>query len=130
VQGVNMTGYCPPTCAPQPETLTDTNTNTISTPYVVNKISSAYLVGYNDAISYGHSGTSCLTLPNTTSIQNDCGSGYVDGVNKLSDPNFQHSTAFVNGILTVHNRERSLVGSPPLVWSDKLAANAKAWFSD
>jgi hypothetical protein len=31
------------------------------------------------------------------------------------------------GILAVHNRERAAVGVPPLVWSDKLAADAKSW---
>jgi Cysteine-rich secretory protein family len=29
--------------------------------------------------------------------------------------------------LAVHNRERAAVGVPPLVWSDKLAADAKTW---
>jgi uncharacterized protein YkwD len=32
-----------------------------------------------------------------------------------------------NSILAVHNRERAAVGVPPLVWSDKLAADAKPW---
>ena len=32
-----------------------------------------------------------------------------------------------NGILAVHNRERAAVGVPPLVWSEKLAADAKVW---
>src|SRR3954447_3553000 len=30
-------------------------------------------------------------------------------------------------ILAVHNSERAAVGVPPLVWSDKLAADAKVW---
>src|SRR5215831_355151 len=30
-------------------------------------------------------------------------------------------------ILDIHNRERAAVGVPPLVWSDKLAADAKPW---
>jgi uncharacterized protein YkwD len=30
-------------------------------------------------------------------------------------------------ILTVHNRERDAFGVSPLVWSDKLAADAKTW---
>jgi cytoskeletal protein RodZ len=34
---------------------------------------------------------------------------------------------FVNGMLAVHNRERAAFGSPPLVWSDKLAAESKVW---
>ena len=37
------------------------------------------------------------------------------------------SADFVNSILAVHNSERAAVGVPPLVWSDKLAAGAKAW---
>jgi uncharacterized protein YkwD len=34
---------------------------------------------------------------------------------------------FINTILEIHNRERAAVGSPPLVWSDKLAASAQTW---
>ncbi len=30
-------------------------------------------------------------------------------------------------VLAVHNRERAAVGVPPLVWSDKLAADAKPY---
>ncbi len=30
-------------------------------------------------------------------------------------------------ILAVHNAERAAVGAPPLVWSDKLAADAQVW---
>jgi uncharacterized protein YkwD len=30
-------------------------------------------------------------------------------------------------MLAVHNRERAAFGSPPLVWSDKLAAESKVW---
>jgi hypothetical protein len=37
------------------------------------------------------------------------------------------SADFVNGVLAVHNRERAAVGVPPLVWTDKLAADAKTW---
>ncbi len=33
----------------------------------------------------------------------------------------------VNAILAVHNRERDAVGVAPLVWSDKLAADAQVW---
>jgi len=39
----------------------------------------------------------------------------------------QQNADFVNSILAVHNRERAEVGVPPLVWSDKLAADAKPW---
>jgi uncharacterized protein YkwD len=103
-----------------------TNSNTTSTPYVVNKNSSAYLVGYNDAISSNTGG--CSTLSNTSSVQNDCGSGYVDGINKLGDPTFQQNADFVKGMLAAHNRERHLVGvANDLVWDKELAASAKAW---
>jgi uncharacterized protein YkwD len=101
------------------------NTNTTSTPYVVNKNSSAYLTGYNDAISYSNG--ACGSLPNTTQVQNDCGNGYVDGIYKVGDPTFQQSADFVKGMLAAHNRERAAVGLPPLVWNDNLAAGAKAW---
>jgi uncharacterized protein YkwD len=37
------------------------------------------------------------------------------------------SADFVKGILALHNRERAAVGAPPLVWNDKLAADAKPW---
>src|SRR6188472_952776 len=99
------------------------NTNTTSTPYVVNKNSSAYLSGYNDAISY----TNGACPSNTTSAQNDCSVGYVDGISKFNDPTFQQSADYVKGMLAAHNRERAAVGAPPLVWNNNLAAGAKAW---
>jgi uncharacterized protein YkwD len=37
------------------------------------------------------------------------------------------SADFVKDMLAEHNRERAAVGVPPLVWSDKLAADAKPW---
>jgi len=106
-----------------PEPINDTNTT--SPPYVVNKNSSAYLAGYNDAISYTNGG--CVSLPNTTSVQNDCGNGYLDGIYKFGDPTFQQSADYVKGMLAAHNRERAAVGAQPLVWNDKLAIGAKAW---
>ncbi len=33
----------------------------------------------------------------------------------------------VSTILDIHNRERAAVGSPPLTWSNSLAADAKGW---
>jgi len=30
-------------------------------------------------------------------------------------------------MLAIHNSERALVGAPPLVWNNTLAAEAKAW---
>jgi hypothetical protein len=35
--------------------------------------------------------------------------------------------SFAERVLAVHNRERALVGTPPLRWSDKLAADAAAY---
>jgi uncharacterized protein YkwD len=37
------------------------------------------------------------------------------------------SADFVNSILEIHKRERAAVSVPPLVWSDRLAADAKTW---
>jgi hypothetical protein len=37
------------------------------------------------------------------------------------------SADFVKGVLALHNRERAAVGVPPLMWSDKLAADARPW---
>jgi uncharacterized protein YkwD len=39
----------------------------------------------------------------------------------------QADAEFINSILAVHNRERALVGVPPLVWNDTLAIGAKSW---
>jgi len=37
------------------------------------------------------------------------------------------SADLVNTVLEIHNKERAAVGSPALVWSNKLAADAKTW---
>src|SRR5215213_9859851 len=85
-------------------------------PYVVNKNSSAYLTGYNYAISYGSASdgkvllqdeirSACVSLSNTSSVQDDCAGGYSDGITALSDPAFQQSADFVKGMLAAHNRE-------------------------
>jgi uncharacterized protein YkwD len=97
-----------------------------TTPYVVNKNSSAYLTGYNFAISYGIGGP-CVSLSNTSSVQDDCAYGYLDGITTLNDPAFQQSADFVKGMLAAHNRERHLVGLPDYVWDKELAAGSKAW---
>ena len=52
------------------------------------------------------------TLPTTSTASNNTG--------KLTELD-------VNAILAVHNRERAAVGVAPLVWSDKLAADAQVW---
>lgn len=41
--------------------------------------------------------------------------------------NNETAANFAMTILEIHNRERALVGVPPLVWSDKLATDAKTW---
>ena len=47
--------------------------------------------------------------------------------NAAAAPQESNNTDFVNTILAIHNRERTAVGVPPLVWSDSLAAGAKDW---
>jgi uncharacterized protein YkwD len=96
-------------------------------PYVVNKNSSAYLIGYNDGISSGFARACLSSFSNTSSAFDDCASGYSDGLTKLLDPTFQQSADFVKGMLAAHNRERHLVGLPDLVWDKELAAGSKAW---
>ena len=39
----------------------------------------------------------------------------------------QPNADFINTILAIHNRERTLLGLPPLVWNNTLATDAKAW---
>ena len=41
--------------------------------------------------------------------------------------NTENTADIAKTILEIHNRERAAVGVPPLVWSDKLAADAKPW---
>ena len=52
------------------------------------------------------------TLPTTSTASNNTGN--------LTEHGCQRH-------LAVHNRERAAVGVPPLVWSDKLAADAQVW---
>ena len=47
--------------------------------------------------------------------------------NAAATPQENNNTDFVNSILAIHNRERAVLGVPPLVWSDSLAAGAKDW---
>lgn len=133
--GGGETAAAPPATAPTLQLPSDI---TEEAPYVVNKNSSAYLTGYNYVISYGSAsdgkvllqdsiGSACLSLSNTSSVQDDCAGGYIDGVTALSGPTFQQSADFVKGMLAAHNRERHLVGVPDLVWDKELAAGSKAW---
>jgi hypothetical protein len=39
----------------------------------------------------------------------------------------QSNADLQNTVLSIHNRERALVGVPALVWSDQLAAGAQTW---
>ena len=45
----------------------------------------------------------------------------------LKNTNNETAADFAKDILAVHNRERPAVGVPPLVWSDKLATDAKIY---
>jgi uncharacterized protein YkwD len=103
-----------------------------TTPSVVDNSSAAYLAGYQSALLY--SSGNCQSFSNTPrsdsqnrSEQDDCSIGYVDGITAMQNPTFQQSADFVRGMLELHNRERAAVGSPPIVWSDRLAAESKAW---
>jgi hypothetical protein len=63
----------------------------------------------------GSSSSGSVSQSNTTgSVSQSNSTGNATGVD-------------ANGILAVHNSERAAVGVPPLVWSDKLAADAKVW---
>jgi uncharacterized protein YkwD len=104
-----------------------------TTPSVVNKSSLAYLTGYQSALLYNF-GAECQSLSNTPqadsqnrTAQEDCTIGYVGGITAMQNPTFQQTADFVKGMLELHNRERAAVGSPPIVWSDTLAAESKAW---
>lgn len=39
----------------------------------------------------------------------------------------EEKTKFINDTLFAHNKYRALVGSPPLVWDNTLAAEAEQW---
>jgi hypothetical protein len=49
------------------------------------------------------------------------------GMGIRESSNNETAADFANNILAVHNVERAAVGVQPLVWSDKLAADAKTW---
>jgi hypothetical protein len=55
---------------------------------------------------------------------NNTGKTYCDSCN---NDIYSGSADFANMVLAVHNRERAAVGVPPLVWSDKLVADAKPY---
>ena len=66
----------------------------------------------------GTDNSTCSTTPNpspsTPTTQESNNTGNSQGVD-------------ADSILAEHNSERAAVGVPPLVWSDKLAADAKVW---
>ena len=61
-------------------------------------------------------------------MNNTSGNAYCDSCN--TDIYFHHPPMnLADMVLAVHNRERAAVNAsvPPLVWSDKIAADAKVW---
>ena len=50
-----------------------------------------------------------------------------NGATSQETNNTESGADLTNTILKIHNEERSAVGSPPLKWSDSLAADAKSW---
>jgi uncharacterized protein YkwD len=64
----------------------------------------------------------------TTTNPDNSGSSTASGGSTISNSTGNTQGADIIGsILTIHNRERTAVGVPPLVWNDKLAAGAKNW---
>ncbi len=64
------------------------------------------------------------TLPTTSTVSNNTGNAYCDSCN---NDIYNGGGDLKSMVLAVHNRERAAVSVPPLMWSDKLAADAKAW---
>jgi len=67
---------------------------------------------------------STTTGDGTTTTDN---SATLSTTSTASNNTGNESADFIKTILDIHNRERAAVGVPPLVWSDKLAADAKPW---
>jgi uncharacterized protein YkwD len=71
------------------------------------------------------------TLPTISTASGNTGNALQQSNNGtigiLGSSNNETAANFANNILAVHNTERATVGVPPLVWSDKLAADAKTW---
>ena len=67
----------------------------------------------------------------TTPVNNGTGTTPVNngtaGMGIRASSNNETAADFANNILAVHNSERKAVRVPELVWSDKLAADAKTW---
>jgi uncharacterized protein YkwD len=79
----------------------------------------------------GGSTDNSATLPTISTASGNTGNALQQSNNgtigRLGSSNNETAANFANNILAVHNTERATVGVPPLVWSDKLAADAKTW---
>jgi uncharacterized protein YkwD len=79
----------------------------------------------------GGSTDNSATLPTISTASGNTGNALQQSNNGtigiLGSSNNETAANFANNILAVHNTERATVGVPPLVWSDKLAADAKTW---
>jgi uncharacterized protein YkwD len=79
----------------------------------------------------GGSTDNSATLPTISTASGNTGNALQQSNNgtigRLGSSNNETAANFTNNILAVHNTERAAVGVPPLVWSDKLAADAKTW---
>jgi uncharacterized protein YkwD len=79
----------------------------------------------------GGSTDNSATLPTISTASGNTGNALQQSNNgtigRLGSSNNETAANFTNNILAVHNTERATVGVPPLVWSDKLAADAKTW---
>ena len=67
------------------------------------------------------------TANNTTSPSGPYNATLTGVPENMKNSNNETAADFTNNILAVHNRERADVKVPALVWSDKLAADAKTW---
>jgi len=101
-----MTGYCPPTCAPNVERDNSDGSSTGGG-------TTATTTTDNSGSSTGGGTGNTVALNSESTVSNSTGNTQVEDI--------------IGSILTIHNRERAAVGSPPLVWNDTLAASAKAW---
>ncbi len=61
---------------------------------------------------------------NGPTASNNTGNAYCDSCN---NDIYNGGWDLKSMVLSVHNRERAAVSVPPLIWSDKLATDAKAW---
>src|SRR4051812_26170779 len=85
----------------------------------------------NSGSSTGGSKGNSPPLPTISTLSNNTVNGQQQSNNAttgiLESSNNESVADFANHILAIHNAERVAVGVQPLVWSDKLAADAKTW---